>query len=154
MLEANNFKKVLIMAPHPDDEIIGCFQLLHRKEVKHVCFITSEEEMYTSSKFFEFEIVPVEEVENTTWNAIFVPDPFERHPLHRKTWALGHQVSSKLGSRLGLYSTQMDASYVDLLPEKLAKLKMEVLNKIYHRKSDMWKYEHKYWLYEGVVLRL
>lgn len=146
---------IVVIAPHPDDELIGCFTLLRRGAVKYVYFLDVDTmEFERSAEEFKFKVVTdFSEVLNEV-DVILVPDPCERHPLHKEAYVFGRKLAIKHNKMLGLYSTEMTASYVDLLPKQIALEKRAYLDLIYPSKADMWRYEHKYWLYEGVVVRI
>jgi LmbE family N-acetylglucosaminyl deacetylase len=142
---------VAIWAPHPDDEIIGCYSVLATKSVDEVYYGIVDDGCYKSSSMFHFPFCfadPVK-IQSLTWDILYAPDPyFDNHPDHQ--W-FGHlaQRLFRQGriNRLIHYTTQMSASYISevLNPTK----KRDALNECYPEKSDLWRYDHRYWLFEG-----
>lgn len=144
-------KKYVIVAPHADDEIIGCYELLETRLVDLVVTTSTKSiiEMMPSSEYFGFSVrlmddYPFDSVENR----IFVfPDPvYEMHPEHRKLGSLG-EVFLRAGQPVIFYSTNMLSPYIHEV--KQPEIKLKCLNTLYPNKKALWKYEHKYFLFEG-----
>jgi len=144
-------KKYIIIAPHADDEIIGCYELLAKGLVEKVLFFTSKdcEEAIPSSEHFEFSIGLVEEHDfPIVSNMIYLfPDPTtETHPLHRYLGNLGEEYLRR-GEPVIFYTTNMLAPYLHEVSQ--AMLKAKCLDKLYPNKRSLWEYDHKYFLFEG-----
>ncbi len=154
-------KSLIIVAPHEDDEIIGCFELINKShgEVKvlypnangtniwscgdsnplHLTkIIGSDCELYL--QISDFEIPDL--------NARFLfPDPiYETHPEHRKYGAIGEALLRR-GIEVVFYSVNMQAPYIRETQEPYYKKNM--LDHYYGHKSKLWEYDHKYFLFEG-----
>ena len=150
-------RKHTIIAPHADDEIIGCFEILRLGDVLKVVFPIYNQaalkEAEKSSKLFGFEtdvFQSFEALATLAVNAqqvgglIFLPDPvYEHHPDHRKWGGVGRQ----LGKNVIYYTTNMNAPY--MYECKHTEQKKEALDACYPKKSDLWRYDHKYFLFEG-----
>jgi len=153
-------KKFVIIVPHYDDELIGCFSLLSKKLVVQVYYINCLEEQRAKAKIigrhYEFEPIFIDFKDfyknfRSMWQKEFiylVPDITERHPLHRMV----NMVVLFSGCLLGYYSTQMETSYVRLLSKEVAKMKKEALDNYYPEEQSLWQFEHKYYLYEGICI--
>lgn len=149
-------RKHIIVAPHADDEIIGCFEILMTGKVWKVLFPILNEpaikEVKKCSDVFGFEINVFAPTDLYKWGGraaergglIFLPDPiYELHPEH-KTWGgMGRQ----LGHNVVYYTTNMNAPYMHECNDP--KGKKELLDLCYPDKSTLWRYDHKYWLFEG-----
>lgn len=146
----------LIIAPHPDDEVIGCLSVLlsarlHAQEtlaIFYPCGLSDSGPHAVKKKFGVAITDKLPDLEKS--DTIYAPDPyFEFHPEHRR-W--GHFAESlyrdrKVGSLL-FYSINMSAPYIFEVPAP--KMKRSILDECYSHKRDMWLYEHKYFLFEGL----
>jgi hypothetical protein len=147
-----------IIAPHCDDEIIGCFEILNNKDNK----VTIIYDANTEAKRREESMNLKKEFENVTFQVfhsslpsmyiqkesiLYFPDPiYETHPLHRSWGIIGEQVA-RAGYNVVFYSTIMTAPYIHEVKE--SQTKEDMLNKIYPSQSQLWLYEKKYVLFEG-----
>ena len=148
-------KEIVIIAPHPDDEIIGCFEIL--KEHKAIIIYTEEvdlkrkeearnlrEHIDIKSQLFLRSVPETFLNKNTT---MYFPDPiYETHPAHRIQGAVGEQFA-RGGLDVVFYSVNMIAPYCHEVEDSEEKEK--VLNLVYSSQSDLWKYDKKYVLFEG-----
>lgn len=146
--------KRIIVAPHPDDEIIGCFGKLtenciiiydgetgaqRREEILNL------REFYPSCKQLFQKTIPPSFLNRL--NMILIPDPiYETHPLHRRWGALGEKLVRD-GQNVIFYNTTMTAPYIHEVED--SEKKLYLLNDVYPSQSDLWRYEKKYILFEG-----
>jgi len=151
--------QVIIVAPHPDDELIGCWSVLNHPTIKPLVIYTGhitedrkneairlKEFTRVSAQLFLFNI-PSQFLSKE--NTFLFPDPiYDTHPEHRATGAMGEDIARK-GGNVIFYSTEMNAPYKYVLDEKSIKEKEAMLNEIYPSQADLWKYEKKYILFEG-----
>lgn len=147
--------KYAIFAPHGDDEIIGCHDVLLSKAVTHVFFSTKEQAISARKSAVHFGYLNLEYAASKLMNYIetekptmlFFPDPnYEIHPEHKRMGNIGMDLVS-YGVPVIFYTTNMNAPYI--YESKYPQLKQVVLNKVYSEKSDLWEYDHKYFLFEG-----
>lgn len=150
-------KKHIIIAPHGDDEIIGCYEILIRHEVDLVVFPTNNQaaikESVDSQKRFGFNVNLFSNLSDLqSWadlakkngGLLFLPDPIhEYHPEHRKWGGLGRHLRGDIV----YYTTNMNAPYMHEC--KHAEGKRSALYQCYPEKSSLWEYDHKYFLFEG-----
>jgi hypothetical protein len=144
-------KRSLIIAPHADDEIIGCFEVLQAGGEVIVAFPTSVvlREASQSAEFFGFSRMLLHNLGNIDLKqyTIFIPDAyFELHPLHRELGGKVHEFR-RLGLNVVCYSTNMNAPYIREVQDVVAK--QRALTSCYPEKSSLWAYDHKYFLFEG-----
>ena len=145
----------VIIAPHPDDEIIGCYKYLTTGNPIIIYDGGTERERRDEARklkdhtevkvqLFQLAIPPSFLNVNTVF---YFPDPvYETHPLHRKWGSIGEEVARR-GLNVIFYSTIMNAPYIHEVQNVAAK--ESLLNTIYPSQSDLWKYEKKYVLFEG-----
>ena len=144
----------IIIAPHPDDEIIGCYEVLmtsnpiilydadidlNRKNEA----LELKKHVKIKAQFFHKDI-PISFLTPNT--KLYAPDPFfEVHPEHRRWGFIAEQLARK-GVDVIFYNTIMNAPYIH---ETKMKEKEDLLNKVYPSQNSLWKYEKKYVIYEG-----
>ena len=154
-------QSILVISPHPDDEIIGLFEVLSKHHCDVLTFGKSDgdariKEFLESAKFMGFTPFVFYDLEQmrralvVSSNGlvsplVFTPDPSERHPLHRLCTSLVESIFSQ--RYVVYYTTDMTTDYVQVADHSDEKHK--ALDMMYPSQADMWKYEHKYWLFEG-----
>jgi hypothetical protein len=79
---------------------------------------------------------------------VWFPYPTEVNPLHRKVTSLIHHKPLSCSVNCGLYSTQMD-NPVFVRECSYPSDKRRILDECFVSQRDLWKYDHKYFLYEG-----
>jgi len=150
-------KETVIVSPHADDELIGCYSILNDVKIKPVIIYTE-----SCDEFRQQEVMKIKEHFSikaqmfcrsiptmflTPDNTFYFPDPStEIHPAHRMQGMVGEGLARQ-GLNVIFYSTNMNAPYIR--EEKNPENKKEMLDLIYTSQSDLWKYDHKYFLFEG-----
>lgn len=149
---------LIIVAPHADDELIGCFSVLCGEDtVKPIIIYTEEmnekrqKEVLLLKEFIDIKaqtfLKTIPPNMMVPGNKFFFPDPInETHPTHRAQGMMGEGLA-RMGLDVTFYSTEMNVPWkrevVD--PDKKEKL----LNSIYKSQADLWRYEKKYILFEA-----
>jgi len=150
-------KQSIIIAPHPDDEIIGTFEILNNQTKKIIIYDieTSEQRKLEAISLKDYfpQIIKQEFLlsfpkkylsKNTTY---YFPDPInEIHPKHR-CWGNMGEIIARAGFDVIFYSTIMNVPWIHEVKQPGKKL--SYLNLIYQSQKDLWKYEHKYFLWEA-----
>ena len=145
-------KECMIVAPHGDDEIIGCYRILQNKNIEVIHILYGDNLSYipqalSSCQNIEFKQANDLEKFKRIDMPFFFPDPiFETHPDHRFWGSKGEELVRN-GENVYFYSVNMLAPYIYevLDPNK----KREFLEKCYPEKQDLWRFDHKYFLFEG-----
>jgi len=145
----------IVVAPHPDDELIGCFLMIKRGLVDGVAYadLSNEAEWKAAVSLCEdlgLEFYTVDEFlrDRPPLRVLFLPSPKERHPLHKRCYYLFSDYPCWVKVT---YVTEMSEGVI-LLPPDLREEKRGMLDRYYPMKSDLWLYEHKYFLFEGYTV--
>jgi hypothetical protein len=154
-------RNIVIVAPHVDDECIGCYSILtNRTNSIHIVYgetpdmIRKDEALALKSEFINIKsqhfgnhsIPPIFLNPRTTF---YFPDPFfEIHPKHREWGAVGESLLRN-GLDVIFYSVLMNAPYIFEVKDWLEKYR--VLDKIYPSQSSLWENDAKYYLFEGRI---
>ena len=148
----------IIVAPHPDDEVIGCFEILNDPSKKIIIIYdknNSEERKLEALKLNEYfpniekqlfvSSFPKEYISYD--NTYYFPDLInEVHPSHRYWGAIGELIVRDEFDVI-FYSTLMNVPWMHEVKDKDKKL--DILNNVYKSQKDLWKYEYKYFLWEA-----
>jgi len=159
--EKESTHQTVIIAPHPDDEIIGCYEVLcdMSKSITIVysgeANIERKQEAMTLRKYkenvkgqmFQNSLpMPLLSIpkENVTF---YFPDPInEIHPAHRGWGFIGESLARE-GRDIIFYTTLMNVPYIHEVEQTT--LKEALLNSVYPSQKSLWEYEKKYILFEG-----
>jgi len=150
----------IIVAPHPDDEIIGCYKILMIPEKIMIIYdgetpaFRREEAMKLKDTFnlYGFNQIFLKSIPTSLMseeNVFYFPDPiYETHPLHRQWGMLGESLArSKMN--VIFYTINKQTPYIHELNNIQVTEKEELLNKVYPDQKSLWEYEKKYILFEG-----
>jgi len=145
----------VIIAPHPDDEIIGTYSILvkHRPIILYTELIDEARKEETLNLKNNFDIkaqlylrqIPGMLMKNE--NIFYFPDPiYETHPAHRLMGAVG-ETFARSGYNVIFYTTNMLAPYIHEV--KNPEDKETALTECYPSQKDLWRYDARYYLFEG-----
>lgn len=142
--------RTLIVAPHPDDEMIGCWTVLKtRKNVDVVYGPASYErvnELMNSAGELGYEFIrasyAMECLDRGEYIEVYVPSRNDAHAEHKAMNRKFYEYATHF------YSVDM----VDAipLPEEEAQEKLAALNKFYPSQRALWDRDHKYFLFESI----
>ncbi|MFW9877020.1 MAG: hypothetical protein ACFFG0_28345 [Candidatus Thorarchaeota archaeon] len=151
-------KNSIIIAPHPDDEIIGCFEILNKQNQSITIIYGADtygkrreetvkvREVFPSVKHQVFHnSVPTSYLANDA--TFYFPDPVnEIHPSHRGWGSIGEGLA-RSGYDVVFYTTIMNVPYIHEVNDPIKK--ETLLSRCYTSQKTLWDYEKKYVLFEG-----
>jgi len=142
----------IIIAPHADDELIGCFTKIWTNEIHEVVYVeTTNERKVEAHKFCDYFNIRGRFLHGDLRHLLnlppkytyYIPSPEDGHPLHSLVYYLMfHEYSN-----LVVYSTYMNDYFVKDLKE--SQYKLVLLNRFYPSQKSLWEFDHKYFLFEG-----
>lgn len=146
-------KNNVILAPHPDDELIGCFSELEQYSVRKVIFFfdctdVRKKEIDQCAAHYGFEVQyasPSETLDLESSDIVFAPNINDSHPQHK----LVNRLAKKLPNKKKYYSVDMNGKYQVLSPSNRTK-KKHFLDKFYPSQKQLLSNE-KYHLFESIV---
>lgn len=158
-------EKGWIIAPHPDDDLIGCYKQIKAERIKGVAYysLESEEREAEAKKFcrsfnLRYKAFDRDMDAFIRWAAaealtpLYLPSPNDRHAAHRLLFYV--TLDMRKDFRLSptyVYSVYMDDFFATPLSEDDALQKRNVLNAFYASQSSLWQHDHRYFLFEGMV---
>jgi LmbE family N-acetylglucosaminyl deacetylase len=143
--------KTLIIAPHIDDETIGCWSLLlddNRKVTVCWGYELTEQRKDEANKLacyaidckFGFEHLTPEFIK--TFDEVYVPSRRDWHADHKATCAAYRQYATHFYS--------VDMANGRYLGEEESSKKRKFLDAWFPSQSGLWANEAKYWLFEDI----
>jgi len=159
----------IILAPHWDDEVIGCFEVLLNKENKCVVgfknynaplSVTRLQEANAVAKTLNYDVHMFDDVCDLLEKmfddivlvkplaTIYFPDMRDNHIHHTLTYSAAHIMCEHLLLKKCIYTTRMNTEYTRLCTQP--EHKSEVL-KLYETQSDLLNTDKKYSLFEGRI---
>jgi hypothetical protein len=147
----------IIIAPHPDDELIGCFEVLQKKEPSIIIYggdtdFKRKEETKNLRNSYDNIVgqLFLSSVPSNLMipnNTLYFPDPiYETHPLHR-FYGMQGEAYARNDMNIIFYTTNMQAPYIHEVKDVNDKEKY--LNLTYPSQKSLWEHEKKYILFEG-----
>lgn len=149
--------EIVIIAPHYDDEIIGCSSILMNPITKPIIVYLQDDEKrkkealklknYINNIQVQLFQKSIPSIFLNPSNVLYFPDfYFETHPDHRKWGAVGEDLLRQ-GFKVVFYSINMQTPFIFEVKEPI--LKKNLLDKVYPSQRNLWKFDAKYYLFEG-----
>jgi len=147
----------IIIAPHCDDEVIGTYEVLKNKNDIAVVYSMCNDDKRMKharklQKFFSSIKVQVRSNSIPDYflnreHTFYAPDPStEVHPLHRE-WGFRLEQMARNSYNVVFYTTLMNTPYIHEVVSW--QHKKYILNRVYPDQKDLWRFDHKYFLFEG-----
>lgn len=158
-MENGKKPEIIIVAPHPDDEIIGCYSILKNKDLSPIIIYTENVSNERREEALKLKtIIPNVKIQLfqktipghflSPFNTYYFPDPtYEFHPAHRMAGATGEIFLREMKYNIIFYNVNMQAPYIFEVKDKDEKKKL--LNEVYPSQSGLWDSDAKYFLFEG-----
>jgi len=164
----------IIIAPHPDDELIGCYGILQRAE-RVLVVLPSWATTCARGKETEavlqktgvlgkrhtlcFGLSAIIGKRFPTVPVVWLPDPnYETHPQHKEAFSTyskyingGSCLFMDTSTIFGLYSTQMNTPYLHELRPSASKQKEELAT-LYKSQKGYFKQHNDSFFFEGRIL--
>jgi hypothetical protein len=138
----------IVLAPHPDDEIIGCYSVwdqidlvLYVQQDYRAKQLSSRPDamrpMYRSITLAEIEGI-------VTTGTLYIPSQYDYHPLHREVRARAIGLSCKKM----FYSVEMNVPWLE--EEENPKKKRSLFERMYPEEVDTISKSDKYFLFKSI----
>ena len=154
-----------IVAPHPDDEIIGCYSQLKAGQITGIAYFDvngqprEDEAIFFCAQNRLDRFMCLGSIDRfLDWlrsmkdNTLYLPSPTDDHYVHRGvfyTSILSRRTFGKMVERVYVYSTKMRDFYVHDCSDPQGK--REWLERYYPSQASLWQFDYRYFLFEGVV---
>ena len=140
----------IILAPHVDDEIIGCYTLLKNELIDKVIYFydlddVRKAEALKIAELFEHEVsFKGYEEKIDIHDTLYIPSKFDYHPHHWKVYQYGRDLPNR---NSWCYSVEKNL-HCDLLSVRDSTYKLKALDSLIPTQRDLWRYNAKYILFE------
>lgn len=149
----------VIIAPHPDDEIIGCFTLMEKYDVGKVIFCSFENrevEARSSADAFGFEPVFIDDLDLliaivNNGDEVYIPSRHDHHPFHKQVNAASYRITKDI-QRI-FYTVSKNVKGMIILDSVSVFEKKKQLDILYPSQKHLWESDQKYLIFEKYITR-
>ena len=152
----------LIIAPEPSDEIVGCYGVILKREIKRVFIYypnhdeISEPGIARVKKLFGIDVVPIGFLDAFISSrediTIYAPDHYSEPSPEHKRW--GSKIEffyrDKIIKKVYFYSISMLSPFIFKVPCPISK--KSTLSSCYLEKKDKWSSNENFFMFEGSIL--
>ena len=141
----------IIVSPHADDELIGCYSILKDIDIVIFCSKERKKEAINTANIFGFTpLFGIDKIFKIPNNSIvYTPDKRDFHPLHIQVTNLVESIQKKKNLTLIYYTVEKNTNNMFLV--KSPQKKEDFLNLLYSSQKALWKNNQKYILFEGIL---
>lgn len=133
----------IVLAPHLDDEIIGCFSVLDTVDLVYYFKADYREESVLEDGAFLRWDENDARLQHPS-NLVYLPSKYDYHPLHRKVRSLGLNLPGKKM----FYSVEMNTPWLE--EEENPEAKRELLKTKYPQEYKTLNKNDKYFLFKSI----
>lgn len=145
--------RALVIAPHVDDELIGCFSILVQWPTGSVDVLYLYEltplrrlEAEAAGRAMGFNVLFDQSVAAPlVYEEVFVPCRQDTHPDHRAANTRFRSIATYF------YSVSMQGDGVRYLGAEVAERKRACLEICYPSQAPLWRNDARYWMFERIV---
>ena len=137
----------VVLAPHLDDEIIGCYSVLDKVDLVLYFSVDYRADQNQDQRPGRILYVPAGEwslPQITTHDTVYIPSQFDYHPLHRKV----RRVGLSLPGHKMFYSVEMNTPWLE--EEADPEGKRNLFEKMYPGEVATISKSDKYFLFKSI----
>lgn len=148
----------IIIAPHADDELIGCYSKIMANEIIQVQYVAECDDVRreeATAFCLSVGIIPsflngqvlmlADTLHGIEAGELYIPSPNDNHNLHKFIYHLVFHL--KPAVPIIVYSVYMNDFFVR--PISYSKAKKTDLDFYYPSQKSLWKHDGRYYLFEG-----
>ena len=148
----------VIIAPHADDELIGCYSKIVNREILNIQYIAECDEIRRAEAVAlcrSFGIIPsflngqvlmlADTLHGIEAGELYIPSPNDNHNLHKLIYYIVYDLEPAIPTIV--YSVYMNDFFVRPISDPIQK-RID-LDHYYPSQKDLWKHDARYYLFEG-----
>lgn len=138
----------LIIAPHVDDEVIGCWSVFGTGDITvlYLYELDAARKAEAEAAALALDFTPAFgdiSIVRAGYDEVYVPS--------RRDWHADHKAANAQFRSIATHFYSVDMKHGKLLDSRDSKLAF--LNKHYPSQKSLWETDAKYWLFEDIQLR-